>query len=167
MGKAKTSKSKSSAVKTVQSSASHSSKPVTPSWPPFRPPLPVTDLSLVSPSPGYERIIAVIHNFWPKSLCREYVNFLKTLPLTTTPGRPKRGEAVRQNDRFQVDDPVFSQKLWFETGLRNAMMDDSVKHLWYKAHELLITPSCFSRASVPENSGGCFSTALDNVFGQG
>ena len=131
MGKDKASKHKTSAVKKAQASTSHAPKLPTPSWPPFKPPLPVTDLSLTNPSPGYEHIIAVIHNFWPKSLCREYVTFLKTLPMATTPGRPRRGEAVRQNDRFQVDDPAFAQKLWLETGLKDAGLEDSVKHLWY------------------------------------
>lgn len=132
MGKdKKLSKPPSAAKKTqTQSSANHSSKPTTPSWPPFRPSLPVADLGLTNPSPGFEHIITVIHNFWPKSLCREYVNFLKTLPLTTTPGRPKRGEAARQNDRYQIDDPAFSQRLWSETGLKDVILDDSVNHLW-------------------------------------
>ncbi|RYP35154.1 hypothetical protein DL767_003931 [Monosporascus sp. MG133] len=130
MGKDKSSKQSAVNKRAHQSSAAQSVAPATPNWPPFKPPLPVTDLMLTSPARGFENTIAVIHNFWPKSLCRDYVTFLKTLPLTTTPGRPKRGEAVRQNDRYQVNDPVFSQKLWLETGLKNALRDDSVRHLW-------------------------------------
>lgn len=125
MGKAKNLK-----PKKTPPSASHGHPSTAPNWPPFRPPLPVTDLTLAYPSPGFEHIITAIYNFWPKSLCRDYLNFLNTLPLTTTPGRPKRGEAVRQNDRFQIDDPAFSQRLWFETGLKDVVLDDSAKHLW-------------------------------------
>ncbi|KAI1380013.1 hypothetical protein F4677DRAFT_408274 [Hypoxylon crocopeplum] len=101
-----------------------------PSWPPFKPTLPVVHLSPETPVPGLEDKIILLRNFWPKALCRDYVNFLRTLPLTTTPGRPKRGEAVRVNDRFQVDDLRFSQRLWVETGLRDALLEESVKHLW-------------------------------------
>jgi hypothetical protein len=63
-----------------------------PSWPAFKPPLPVVELSVESLVP--EKVV-VLHNFFPKSLCKDYVSFLQTLPLTTTPGKPKRGEAVR------------------------------------------------------------------------
>lgn len=41
----------------------------------------------------------------------------------TTPGaRPKKGDAVRVNDRFQVDDGGFAERLWAETGLRGLVM---------------------------------------------
>jgi len=46
------------------------------------------------------------------------VKFLQGLPLVTTPGKPKRGEALRVNDRFQVMDESFANRLWVETGLR-------------------------------------------------
>ncbi|KAI1801585.1 hypothetical protein F4811DRAFT_563915 [Daldinia bambusicola] len=101
-----------------------------PSWPPFKPPLPVVQLSPDAPAPGLEDKIVLLRNFWPKNLCRDYVNFLKTLPLATTPGRPKRGEAPRVNDRFQVDDAHFAEKLWLETGLKDALLDGSCRHLW-------------------------------------
>ncbi|KAI1815440.1 hypothetical protein GGS20DRAFT_576207 [Poronia punctata] len=101
-----------------------------PNWPAFKPELPVTQLTFDTPIPAFEDQIVLLHNFWPKSLCRDYLAFLAGLPLTTTPGRPKRGEAVRVNDRFQIDDVAFSQRLWLQTGLKDAVMDDSVKHLW-------------------------------------
>lgn len=44
--------------------------------------------------------------------------FLKGLPLVTTPGVPKKGDAVRVNDRFQVMDEGFANRLWLETGLK-------------------------------------------------
>ncbi|TLD22011.1 hypothetical protein PspLS_07859 [Pyricularia sp. CBS 133598] len=89
-----------------------------PAWPVFKPPLPVSDLSLDTIVPGK---VVVLHNFFPRSLCRDYVAFLKTLPLVTTPVRPKKGEAVRQNDRFQVNDPDFAARLWLQTGLKEAL----------------------------------------------
>lgn len=89
-----------------------------PAWPVFNPPLPVSDLSLDTIVP--EKVV-VVHSFFPRSLCRDYVAFLKTLPLVTTPSRPKKGEAVRQNDRFQVYDPEFAARLWLQTGLKEAL----------------------------------------------
>ncbi|KFA64028.1 hypothetical protein S40285_04230 [Stachybotrys chlorohalonatus IBT 40285] len=103
------------------------------SWPPFKPRLPVLDLNL-SLHPSSNKI-ALIPCFFPKSLCRDYVSFLKTLPLQTTPGRPKRGEAVRVNDRFQVDDPDFARRLWEDTGLREALLEtEHANHLWCVNH---------------------------------
>lgn len=100
-----------------------------PDWPQFKPPLPVVDL--VPELHPVTAKIATIGSFFPKSLCRDYVTFLKTLPLQTTPGKPKRGEAVRVNDRFQVDDPVFANRLWESTGLREALLEnEDVKDLW-------------------------------------
>lgn len=37
----------------------------------------------------------------------------------TTPGKPKKGDAVRVNDRFQIDDPAFAERLWSGTALKN------------------------------------------------
>lgn len=109
-----------------------------PNWPPFKPALPVVQLTPEAAVPGLEDKILLVRNFWPKNLCRDYVNFLKTLPLTTTPGRPKRGEAVRVNDRFQVDDHRFSQRLWLETGLKDALLEDSLRNLWLVVGKSLI-----------------------------
>lgn len=38
--------------------------------------------------------------------------------LTTTPAKPQKGEAARVNDRFEVSDESFAERLWGETGLR-------------------------------------------------
>lgn len=92
-----------------------------PSWPAFKPPLPVVNLTL-NPHPLTSKVV-LVPSFFPRSLCRDYVSFLKTLPLHTTPGRPKRGEAVRVNDRFQVDSPDFAIRLWEETGLKEALLE--------------------------------------------
>lgn len=109
----------------------------TPNWPLLTPLPPPEDLSfdtLLSDQ------ILTVSSFWTSTLCRNYVNFLKTLPLTTTPGKPKRGEAVRVNDRFQVQDAGLAERLWADTGLREMVMkpavdgaelsEDATKKLW-------------------------------------
>jgi hypothetical protein len=52
--------------------------------------------------------------------------------MQTTPSRPKRGEAVRVNDRFQVEDPLFARRLWEQTGLKEALLEDNehLRDLW-------------------------------------
>lgn len=87
---------------------------VQPDWPLLKPLLPISCLSLETILPSQ---VIVIRNFWTGTLCKNYVNFLKTLPLTTT-GTPKKGEALRFNERFQILDQTFSNRLWLETGLR-------------------------------------------------
>ncbi|KAF4632499.1 hypothetical protein G7Y89_g5620 [Cudoniella acicularis] len=67
-----------------------------PNWPIFKPLLPASDLSL-------ETVVD---------------SQIIELPLTTTPGKPKKDEALRVNDRFQVTDEAFANRLWIETGLR-------------------------------------------------
>jgi hypothetical protein len=95
-----------------------------PNWPPLTPLLPKTDLSLIESLPDQ---IITIPSFFTPTLCRTYVNFLSTLPLTTTPGglNPKKGNAVRVNDRFQIHDANFAERLWRETGLRDLIMGES------------------------------------------
>jgi hypothetical protein len=120
---------RSKAPGTAQSTTS-TAKPLTttpPSWPPFKPSLPVTDLSLET---LLEDKVVVLRSFFPRSLCRDYVSFLRDLPLTTTPGKPKRGEAVRVNDRFQIDDAKFANRLWNETGLKEVLLTEDVSRLW-------------------------------------
>lgn len=85
-----------------------------PNWPPISPVLPAADLTL---NTLLQDQILTIPQLWTASLCKNYVGFLATLPLTTTPGKPKRGEAVRVNDRFQVDDSEFAKRLWGSTAL--------------------------------------------------
>lgn len=89
-----------------------------PDWPAFKPILPTSDLSL---STVIDSQILVIRNFWTSTLCKNYVSFLKTLPLSTTPGKPKKGDALRFNDRYQVHDPGFANRLWVEAGLRELL----------------------------------------------
>lgn len=128
MPKAKASKlSASKASKPTSSSSATAPPPPPPSWPVFKPPLPLTDLE---PETLLDDRVALIRNFWPKSLCRDYVSFLRSLPLTTTPGKPKRGEAVRVNDRFQVQDQRFADRLWSETGLREVLLGEEYQSLW-------------------------------------
>ncbi|KAF2087766.1 hypothetical protein K490DRAFT_65605 [Saccharata proteae CBS 121410] len=93
--------------------------PPVPNWPVFQPLIPAVDLSLHELLPGQ---IVTIPNFWPASLCKNYVSFLSSLPLTTTPGKPKKGEAVRVNDRFQIDDPSFAERLWSQAALKDLVL---------------------------------------------
>ncbi|KAF2095582.1 hypothetical protein NA57DRAFT_67936 [Rhizodiscina lignyota] len=86
-----------------------------PNWPAFDPLIPRMDLSIEVLVPNQ---VVLIRNFFTSALCKKYVSFLSTLPLVTTPGKPKKGEAVRVNDRFQIDDVSFAQRLWNETALR-------------------------------------------------
>ncbi|KAH6888034.1 hypothetical protein B0T10DRAFT_460687 [Thelonectria olida] len=103
--------------------------PTIPSWPAFKPPLPIVDLT-PQPHPATPNVI-LLPSFFPRNLCRDYVTFLKTLPLQTTPTRPKRGEAVRVNDRFQVDDCNLARRLWEETGLRDALLEyENAQDVW-------------------------------------
>ncbi|KAL3475003.1 hypothetical protein BJX99DRAFT_259765 [Aspergillus californicus] len=86
-----------------------------PNWPPLRPLIPSTDLTL---TPFLPDQIYLIRNFLPSTLCKTYVSFLSSLPLITTPGKPKKGDAVRVNDRFQIQDDTFAETLWRETALK-------------------------------------------------
>lgn len=86
-----------------------------PNWPPLKPLVPTSDLALNTLLPAQ---IITIPQLFTATLCKTYVNFLKELPLTTTPGVPKKGDALRFNDRFQVFDEAFANRLWLETGLR-------------------------------------------------
>ncbi|KAF6803020.1 hypothetical protein CSOJ01_11189 [Colletotrichum sojae] len=136
MGKQKTAnaagKAKAGAGSANANSSKNAAAPapnVPPAWPQFKPPLPVTDL-YPEPFASCPDKVVLMRNFWPKSLCSAYITFLKSLPLVTTPGRPKRGEAVRVNDRFQVQDSAFAQRLWMETGLRESLAQEDVKGLW-------------------------------------
>ncbi|KIW02714.1 hypothetical protein, variant 2 [Verruconis gallopava] len=92
-----------------------------PDWPNFAPLVSPLDLSLEETVP---KQIMCIRNLWTSTLCRNYVTFLSSLPLTTTPGRPKKGDAVRVNDRYQIDDPVFATRLWNETALKYLVSTD-------------------------------------------
>lgn len=110
--------------KETQSSSTakpESKKPPTerPNWPPFQPLILESDLSLHQLIPNQ---IVTIPNFWTATLCKTYVSFLSSLPLTTTPGKPKKGEAVRVNDRFQIDDAAFAERLWSGTALKNLVL---------------------------------------------
>ncbi|ETI29431.1 hypothetical protein G647_01884 [Cladophialophora carrionii CBS 160.54] len=102
------------------------SKAVPPNWPPLSPVVPAEHLLIETVLAGQ---ILVVRNLFTSSLCRNYTSFLSSLPLTTTPGKPKRGEATRVNDRFQVDDPVFARTLWEQSGLQslvNSFEDQTV-----------------------------------------
>lgn len=86
-----------------------------PNWPALKPRIPASDLLL---TPILQDQIYLIRNLLSAALCRSLVSFLSSqIPLATTPANPRRGEAVRVNDRFQIDDARFAGRLWRETGL--------------------------------------------------
>ncbi|KAL8898997.1 MAG: hypothetical protein Q9207_006420 [Kuettlingeria erythrocarpa] len=99
--------------KTLPSSRKQDASPPL-QWPALRPLVPTSGLSIET---LLEDQIVVIRNFFTSSLCKSYVSFLSSLPLITTPGQPKKGDAVRVNDRFQVDDFKFAEQLWRATAL--------------------------------------------------
>lgn len=101
-----------------------SNKIATPDWPPFAPLIPTEHLSF---HPTLPNQIVTIPNFFTAALCKTYVSFLSSLPLTTTPGKPKKGDAVRVNDRFQIDDPAFAERLWSGTALQRLVTGDHVE----------------------------------------
>ncbi|KAF2488971.1 hypothetical protein BU16DRAFT_532013 [Lophium mytilinum] len=90
-----------------------------PNWPPLTPLLLESDLALHQVWPDQ---IITVPSLWTSTLCKAYVSFLNSLPLTTTPGKPKKGDAVRVNDRFQIDDPAFAEQLWSGTALKNLVL---------------------------------------------
>jgi hypothetical protein len=98
-----------------------------PNWPPLTPILPPDSLILTTLLPNQ---IVTISNLWTSTLCAKYVSFLRSLPLTTTPGVPKKGDAVRVNDRFQIDDAGFAQRLWSETGLSEVVGGVEDAKIW-------------------------------------
>lgn len=90
--------------------------PSTPNWPALDPLVPTDDLSMDT---VLDNQILVIRNLFTSTLCKNYVAFLSSLPLTTTPGKPKRGEATRVNDRFQIQDASFANMLWERSALQS------------------------------------------------
>lgn len=78
----------------------------------------------------YKEQILLIRNLFTAKLCKDLVSNFSTLPLTTTPGKPKRGDALRVNDRLQVDDPAFAQKLWKETALHELVGAHEDPSIW-------------------------------------
>ncbi|PYI34618.1 hypothetical protein BP00DRAFT_304812, partial [Aspergillus indologenus CBS 114.80] len=92
-------------------------------WPPL-PPSPKNPyyypskptLQLLIPNQAY-----IIPDFFAAPLCKTYTSFLAALPLVTTPNKPKKGDAVRVNDRFQVQDDGFAAQLWEYTSLQRCV----------------------------------------------
>lgn len=98
-----------------------------PDWPPLKPVLAASELAVEE---TLRDQILVVPNLFTANLCRTYVNFLSTLSLTTTPGKPKRGEATRVSDRFQIEDPVFAQRLFRETAIQEIVEAYEDQSIW-------------------------------------
>ncbi|KAK5092526.1 hypothetical protein LTR70_001894 [Exophiala xenobiotica] len=102
-------------------------RPAPPNWPQLRPVLAASDLTVEE---TLKDQILVVPNLFTANLCKTYVTFLSTLPLITTPGKPKRGEATRVNDRFQIEDPAFAQRLWEDTAIKDLVASYEDKGIW-------------------------------------
>lgn len=118
-----TKKSKASTSTSERRTAHVAESTVKPNWPALQPLVPTSDLSLDT---VLEDQIVLVRKLFTVSLCKSYVSFLSSLPLTTTPGMPKKGEALRVNDRFQVHDPGFTERLWNSTGLKDLITTSSI-----------------------------------------
>lgn len=134
------SKTKTKSNKVTANPISESSKTTvqTVNWPVLAPLAPSLDLSFEE---TLKDQILVIRNFFTSTLCKNYVSFLSTLPLVTTPGKPKRGEATRVNDRFQVQDHAFAQRLWTQTGLKDLVESYQDQNLWGGSTVLGLNPN--------------------------
>lgn len=111
-------KSKPTAGDAKTKSASVQADNLRPKWPAIQLEQSGKDLNHLMPHQ-----IVTISDFWTPFLCKQYVSFLSSLPLVTTPGVPKKGDAVRVNDRFQIDDPAFAETLWASTGLKELVLN--------------------------------------------
>jgi hypothetical protein len=121
-------KSKRKDLPAKKSDSQAAKKEPPPNWPPLQPLVPSSDLSLETLADDQ---IVLIRNFWTSKLCKDFVSFLSSLPLLTTPGKPKRGEAVRVNDRFQIEDALFAERLWRGTALKELVMGcEGGRDLW-------------------------------------
>jgi hypothetical protein len=80
-------------------------------WPTIPPPS--SSLSLTSLS---SLGLLLIDNLFPPALRRHFITFIDNLSLDP-PRAPKRGEAERRNERFQVQDDAFAERLWRDSGL--------------------------------------------------
>lgn len=102
-------------------------KATAPNWPPLYPLVPLSNLK-------FEEIlhdqVLVIRQLFTSTLCKTFVSFLSTLPLSTTPGKPRRGEATRVNDRYQVEDSAFADLLWKQTALHSLITQFDPRDTW-------------------------------------
>lgn len=86
-----------------------------PDWPVLHPLVSAQDVALET---LLDDQIILIRKLFTSTLCKKYVSFLSSLPLITTPIRPRGGDAVRVSDRIQFDDSAFAEQLWSSTALK-------------------------------------------------
>ncbi|RMZ87276.1 hypothetical protein DV736_g5498, partial [Chaetothyriales sp. CBS 134916] len=107
--------------------ATEPTKPQPPNWPPLAPLVPANQLHIET---LHTDQILIIRNLFTSKLCKDYVSFLSSLRLMTTPTKAKRDEATRVNDRFQIDDALFAQRLWDKTALRQLVEQYADQSAW-------------------------------------
>lgn len=63
--------------------------------------------------------IYIVHNMLTRTNCRNFMSFLLNTiaPIMTKPVPPRRGEAMRTNERFSSYDPNFAQSLFVDTNI--------------------------------------------------
>lgn len=98
-----------------------------PDWPLLTPLVPSADLVMDT---ILDQQIRVVRRLFTTTLCKTLVSFLSSLPLVTTPGKPRKGEATRVNDRFQVEDAEFASRLWNHTSLKDLVDADKNRGAW-------------------------------------
>jgi len=111
--------SKAANLNVTPSSSTLDGKTTSISWPAIHAPYkPVPEITTILPS----QILTL--NLFSSSVTQQFLDFCQShiVPvLTTTPIKPKKGDAVRFNDRFQVLDPSFADTLWKNSGLKEAV----------------------------------------------
>lgn len=108
-------------IKALASKCAIKQKQSPPNWPTLMPLVPSYDLHLQTILEGQ---IVVVKKLFTSALSQRYVSFLSSLPLTTT-AAPRRGEALRVNDRFQVQDADFAEALFSSTALKQLLEESS------------------------------------------
>ncbi|GAA5887642.1 hypothetical protein JCM5296_004443 [Sporobolomyces johnsonii] len=94
------------------------SAPPSLNWPAI--PSPPAPLRLAPLSDG----ILIVDSFFSPSTRNHFLTFLQSPAIKLSPPvAPKRGEAARTNDRFSIQDVRFAQRLWEDSGLRQACED--------------------------------------------
>lgn len=125
MAKSKSAKSPASA--SSASASGSSAAPARIPWPPLSlpsyAPLPELDNSLL---PG----IITIDPLFTRKTVQAFIALLTgpQSPIKLEPSPPaKRGEALRTNDRFSIQDPAFAKALWEGTALKTLLSEGRLR----------------------------------------
>lgn len=90
----------------------------------------------------YQGVVEVPHLFSSQQ-CKAWLSFFASAatPVRLTPSpAAKRGEATRTNDRFSVQDAVFAERLFHESGLAEALVDEQeegIGEFWVRGRKAI------------------------------